>query len=379
MEQEESVKILITGDFCPFNRVEKLALKGDFGSIFNDFIDVFKGNDLNIVDLECPLTLAETTRPKTGPYQKAHPETIGALKYANVSLVAMANNHIMDYNVNGVKDTLNLCLKNDISSLGIGRTIEEASKPYSIEIKGKKIAILNYSDNEFISTTDGSYHCSSIDQIGCYYDIKNAKQENDYVIVIVHAGNEFYGLPSPRTKKLYRFLADVGADVVVSHHTHAFTGYEIYKGKPIFYGLGNFIYDWPGKINSEWNRGYSVKLIITDKVDFEIIPLKQGNEKPGVFRLTDVESLEFSKDIKLLSSIIADDNLLEQKFQEYCNTVFPMYDAFIEPYFGKYITALQKRGLLPKLLTRKKRLLHLNLSRCESHRDVLMRMLKRYE
>ncbi|MBN2167171.1 MAG: CapA family protein [Marinilabiliaceae bacterium] len=377
--QSDTVKVLLTGDFCPINRIEELSLKGNYECIFNDFIDVLKRADYRIVDLECPLTNALNGRIKTGPYQKAHPKTIEALKYANVDLVAMSNNHIMDYDNAGIEDTLELCEKNNISFVGVGEGSIDASKPFIKIIGGKKIAVLNYSDNEFITTRDGAYCGNPIDPVNCFNDISAIRDECDIIIVIVHAGNEFYHLPSPRTKRLYRFIANVGADVVVSHHTHTFSGYEVYNGKPIFYGLGNFVYDWPGKINSNWNEGYTVELVISDKIDFNIIPLKQGNEKPGVFQLSETEKKEFYSKINSLSSIILNDDELEKHFQNYCKSVFPMYDAFIEPYFGKYITALQKRGFLPKLLSRKKRLLHLNLSRCESHRDVLLRLLRKFE
>jgi poly-gamma-glutamate synthesis protein (capsule biosynthesis protein) len=376
---KESIRILITGDFCPINRIEELAFKQDFASIFNDFADVFKGNDLNVIDLECPLTSSESARPKTGPHQKAHPDCIKILKYADIGLAAMANNHIMDYDTEGALETLNLCKANGISTVGIGKSCEDARNFFSINVKDRKIAILNYADNEFLSTTDGKVNCNALNIVQCFYDINNARKSHDYLIVIMHAGNEFYELPSPRTKQLYRYIIDQGADVVVSHHTHSFSGYEIYQSKPIFYGLGNFIYDWPGKVNSSWNYGYVIKIQISEKLEFEIIPLKQGNEKPGVFHLNKEEILAFNNEIDRLNMIIADDQQLEIEFRKYCNSVFSMYDAFIEPYFGKYITALQKRGLLPKLLTRKKRLLLLNLTRCESHRDVLLRMLKQFE
>jgi poly-gamma-glutamate synthesis protein (capsule biosynthesis protein) len=291
----------------------------------------------------------------------------------------MANNHIMDYDVAGALDTVEFCKTNGIETVGIGRTIEDSGKPCSVNIKGKRIAILNFADNEFLSTPDGSFHCNHIDPVRCFYEIQIARQNHDYLIVIVHAGNEFYELPSPRTKKLYRYIIDLGADVVMSHHTHASSGYEIFNSKPIFYGLGNFVYDWPGKINSGWNKGYVVRLQISEKVEFEIIPLKQCNEEAGVFHLNAEEREAFNKEIGQLNQIIADDKHLEIEFQKYCNSVFPMYDAFIEPYFGKYITALRKRGFFPKLMSRRKRLLLLNITRCESHRDVLIRLLKRYE
>jgi len=206
-----------------------------------------------------------------------------------------------------------------------------------------------------------------------------SREEHDFLIVIAHAGNEFYELPSPRTKRLYRSLVDLGADAVVSHHTHAFSGYETYRSKPIFYGLGNFLYDWPGKRNESWNRGYVVRLSMSDRIGFEIIPLKQCDEKAGVFRLNDQEQEAFLKEVERLNGIIADDRQLEASFQAYCEKVFPMYDAFLEPYFGKGITALRKRGFFPRLLSARKRLLYLNLIRCESHREVLLRLLKKNE
>jgi poly-gamma-glutamate synthesis protein (capsule biosynthesis protein) len=373
------MKILLTGDFCPINRVEELARKQEFEPLLSDFMDLFRESDLNVIDLECPLTLSETARRKTGPHQKAHPDSIKILKHAGIHLAAMANNHIMDYGRKGVQETLERCRESGIETVGIGASPEDARLPYSSCIDGKNLAILNYADNEFLSAPDGSFHCNPLDPVSCANDIAAAREAHDYLIVIVHAGNEFYELPSPRTKRLYRSIIDMGADVVVSHHTHAFSGYETYKGKPIFYGLGNFMYDWPGKIDQGWNRGYVVRLLISDKIGFEIVALKQCGEKPGVFRLNELEQEAFQKEISRLNQIIADDRQLEASFQEYCQKVFPMYDAFLEPYFGRGVTALRKRGLFPKLLSRRKRLLYLNLIRCESHREVLLRLLKENE
>jgi hypothetical protein len=375
----DPIKILITGDLCPHYRIEKLVLQNDFKSVFNDFIDVFQGNDLNITDLECPLTLSDKSRKKIGPHQKAHPKCIEILKYANIKLAALANNHIMDYGSTGVSDTLEVCRENEIDTVGIGNTPNDAEMPYIFKIKSRQIAIFNYADNEFLSTPGGTFYCNPLNSIQCFYDIKSARQNNDHIIIILHAGNEFYELPSPRTKKLYRYLIDLGADAVISHHTHAFSGFEIFNSKPIFYGLGNFIYDWPGRVNTEWNRGFVVRLLLSESIDFEIIPLKQGNENPGLFHLSDEEKIAFNKRLSKLNSIIADDVKLENAFRDYCRKVAPMYDAYIEPYFGRFLTALRKRGLFPRLMNKNKRRLLLNITRCESHRDVLLRLLKQYE
>jgi len=373
------IKILITGDFCPINRIEKLARNQDYGSIFNDFIGVFRDNDLNIIDLECPLTLTSSARLKYGPHQKAHPDCVKILKYAGIHLAALANNHIMDYGPKGVIDTLDLCQSNGIETFGIGNTPDEARKPFSKAIQGKNIAIFNFADDEFISTPEKSFFCNPALTEQMLNAIIQAKNNHDFIIVIIHGGNEFYELPSPRIKSLYRILVDLGADAIISHHTHAFSGYEIYKSKPIFYGLGNFIYDWPGKTNAGWSDGFVVRLILSDMIDFELIPLKQGGNDPGVFHLDDAQTNNFLNEINRLNSIINNDTRLEIEFQKYCDSVFPMYNAFIEPNFGKYIAFLRKRRLFPNFLSRRKRLLLLNIIRCESHRDVLIRMLRRYE
>ncbi len=376
---EGETHLLITGDFCPINRIEKLTLDKSLDSIFNEFLDVFDGNDLNITDLECPLTISQVTRPKYGPYQKAHPATIEILKQCGFKLVTMANNHIMDFGSKGAMDTIELCKAHEIDIVGIGFSREEASKPFEFISRGKRILIFNFADDEFLTTPEGSPFCNPLNIMQVYYDIETAKFQCDYIIVIIHGGNEFYELPSPRIRELYRYIIDLGADAVISHHTHVMSGYEVYRSKPIFYGLGNFLYDWPGKRNSTWNIGYAVSLSLGTDIGFKIIPFKQCDELPAIFHLNEKEELQFNLTLERLNEIIADDNRLKIEYVNYCNRVRPMYDAFIEPYFGRLITYLQQRRILPKLMSRRKRLLLLNLIRCESHREVLLTLLKKYE
>lgn len=373
----EEIKILFTGDFCPHNRIEQLSKQGNYAAIFNDFMDVFQGTDLNVTDVECPLTESKKRIPKTGPYQWAAPHTIGILKYANIGLATMANNHIMDCNAEGAIDTINVCKEAGLATVGIGSTEAERRKPFSINIKGKRIAIINFAENEFITSSGGEMGVNPLHLVNNYYDITEAKKEHDIVLLMVHGGNEFYALPSPRIKETYRFFIDIGADAVISNHTHCFSGYEVYNGKPIFYSLGNFIYDWPERVHTDWNHGFVVILKIADKIDFDIIPLKQNNEVPGVFHLDEKEKILFDEKLAQLSAVISDDKKLGAAFDVYCSSVKRMYDAFIEPNFGKTIASLRARGFFPKLMSKRKRLLLLNLARCEAHRDVLLNLLSK--
>ena len=374
---KQNLKIAFTGDFCPHLRIEKQAIAGNYKDVFNDFQKEFKGNDLNIVDLECPLTLRTSQIEKTGPHQKAHPKTIDLLNEINVGLVAMANNHILDYGDKALLETMDLCKKNGIITIGVGKDLLEARAPVIKKIKGINIGFLNFCESEWTIAKKRSPGANPIDLIEIFNAIQSLKQKADKIIIIAHGGNEFYHLPSPRIKKTYRYFIDAGADAVISHHTHCYTGYEVYKKAPIFYGLGNFIYDWPDKENDDWNYGFMVRLLISDQIDFEIIPFKQNNGNDvGVQYLTAEENEQFNTRLGHLNTIIEDDALLANEFQKLCEQQGDIYTLYFEPYRGKILSALRIRKLLPDLFSKRKKMLQLNVTRCESHRDILLKTME---
>jgi poly-gamma-glutamate synthesis protein (capsule biosynthesis protein) len=372
------IKILFTGDFCPHQRIEKLTTDGHHDLVFNDFKKEFEHNDLNVVDLECPLTLETTKIEKTGPHQKAHPKTIELLKEINIDLVAMANNHILDYGNKALLETIELCNKNNIKTIGVGKNSSEAKLPVIKEIQGLKIGFLNFCESEWTIAKVDQPGANPIDLIENFNAIQSLKQKVDKLIVIAHGGNEFYHLPSPRLKKTYRYFIDAGADVVISHHTHCFTGYEVYKKAPIFYGLGNFIYDRPDKKNDNWNFGYVVRLTIDDQIKFEIVPFKQNNgDQLGVHYLDKNETKEFNLRLEKLNNIISNNDHLEEAFQKLCNQKEGIYSLYFEPYRGKILSALRIRKLLPNLFSKRKKMAQLNILRCDSHRDILLKTLEK--
>ena len=376
MDKSQST-LFFTGDFCPHLRIEKLAINEDYSPVFNDFKKEFEKNDLNIVDLECPLTERTSQIEKTGPHQKAHPKTIELLKEINVELVAMANNHILDYGSEALLETIDLCKKNGIDTIGVGKNSEEAKQPIVKEINGCKIGFINVAEFEWTIATPTQPGANPLDVIETFNTIQQLKKTVDKIIVIAHGGNEFYHLPSPRIKKTYRFFIDAGANAVISHHTHCYTGYEVYKEAPIFYGLGNFVYDWPGKADDNWNVGYAVRLFVNQQITFEIVPFKQNNgEQVGVHYLTENEKNTFKKRIAKLNTTIADDNALETEFQKLVEKHKGVYQLYFEPYRGKLMSSLRIRKLLPDLFSKKKKMLQLNIIRCESHKDVLVEVMK---
>lgn len=375
---KESVKILITGDFYGGGRINRLIQKSDYQSIFNDFLPLIRNSDIAITNLEAPLTNAKKPIPKTGPAIKAQPETAKALKYAGFNLITLANNHIMDFGEQGLNDTLLELEKEEISFLGVGKHFEDAQKPFFKEVKGYKLAFINFAENEWATTQGKAPGANPLNPIANFYAIKEAKQNADFLFVIVHGGHEMYPLPSPRMKETYRFFVDAGADAVIGHHAHVFSGYEIYKNAGIFYSLGNFIFDNPSNKNPLWHKGIGVHFnIVDEKIDFVILPYSQNEETPGVHLLSGSKKSAVEAEIKKLSEIILDDSGLIGEFEQYCLKMARQYGYFLEPFSNKYLNFLQQKGFLPSLLRKNKRLLYKNLIRCEAHRDVILNIINK--
>jgi len=374
----DSINILITGDtHLGGGRVKELALNNTVGKLFGDFTTKIQEADISITNLESPLIEEGTPILKTGPNLKSPVETVNVLKNVGFNLLTLANNHIMDYGEEGLISTLETCHETGLKTVGAG--INEANKchPFITEISDISLSIINIAENEFSTLEENSSGAHALNPVKNYNLIKEYSNRMDHVIVIVHGGHENYQLPSPRMKEAYRFFIDSGATAVIGHHTHCFSGYEEYNNAPIFYSIGNFLFDKIDSGNSGWCEGYMINLKCKkNDIDYQIIPYKQNNEHIGLNTLNSKEIRKFDKRISSLNDIIQNDMKLEEKFLEYCQSKKNEYSAYIEPHSNKYLHALRNRGLFPSLISDRKRRLILNLIRCEAHRDVLINILK---
>ena len=373
------MKILISGDFCPVGRVEKLVDNGNVRDLFGSLTSHILSSDLAITNLEAPITKAKIAIKKTGPSLHASERTIEFLKTAGFSLLTLANNHIMDYGSEGLKVTMELASRHGLSVVGAGLSLDAAKEPYIFEKEGIKLAILNFAENEWSTTHGSAAGANPIDPVGNYYQIRDARGEVDKVIVIVHGGHEMHNLPSPRIKKLFRYYIDCGADVVVGHHPHCISGFENYGNGYIFYSIGNFVFDQDPKFDSQWNTGMVLLLDLDDKgIHYDIVPFKQCEKEIGIRSLIGTEEQNFYDYLKELNKIIQSDVDLENNFEKFSRSKRRLYQSYIEPYSNRYLLALRNRGWFPSLWSRRKRMYLLNLVKCESHRDILEKTLTRW-
>lgn len=367
------MKILIAGDFCPKERVAKLFEKGEYALVLEEAKKVVSEVDYSIVNFECPIIKGvEKPISKIGPNLQCTEKGVVALKWAGFDCVTLANNHFYDYGDEGVACTLESCNKWGIDHVGGGMNIAEASQILYKDIEGQRLAVINCCEHEFSIATETMGGSNPINPIRQYYAIQEAKAKADYVLVIVHGGLEHWQLPSPRMVETYRFFIDAGADAVVNHHQHCYSGYEIYNGKPIFYGLGNFCFDNANHRSDFWNEGYMVELKTDDAVAFSIHPYRQCAEQSKVEMLP---SDSFDARLGELNDIISDDRKLRRETEKFYSTKI-RYGDILEPFRSRFYMACKKHGILPSLVTTSRKLQARIFMLCESHRDVMQYYLE---
>lgn len=369
------MKLLIAGDFCPQDRVAAAFEREDYASVLSEVRELTSQVDWSIVNFECPVTTSDA-KPieKCGPNLRCTPKGVEALKWAGFNCVTLANNHFFDFGEDGVKETLTTLNNHGIDYVGGGFNLEEASTTYYKEIAGHRLAIINCCEHEFSIATTSSAGSNPLNPIHQFYTIKEARNHAEKVLVIVHGGHEHFQLPSLRMVETYRFFIDVGADAVVNHHQHCYSGYEIYKGKPIFYGLGNFCFDKSTMHSGEWTEGYSVTIdFSTNNPSFKLHPYIQCAGRPHIQMM----SIDFyNKRINELNAIINNTEVLREVLDKYYMNNTHMIGAIFEPFFNRFFQAARYRGISPSFVSKRRKLTALNYIDCEAHRDKLLWWLK---
>lgn len=373
------MKILIAGDFCPSGRIIHLIENNDFGTIFNNIKPIISNVDYSIVNLECPIVDNMSLKPisKCGPNLRCSKKAIESLKYTGFQCVTLANNHFRDFGDEGCLATLTELHNYGIDYVGGGANLIEAQTILYKNIKSQKVAIINICEHESSIATNIHAGSAPFEYVDVYQQILEARNNADYVIIIVHGGNEHYQLPSMRMKKAYRWFVDLGADAVINHHQHCFNGYEVYKGKPIFYGIGNFCFDNNRKRNSIWNEGFMVVLEFEHGIiSHNVIPYYQCNTVPTIELMKENEKRKFLSTIEILNKIILSDDELNHRYEVFCQEMSIEWLFNLEPYKrNRLFPALYRRNLLPSFISQDKIKWLINFIECESQVSRLLSAL----
>ncbi|MCI8799039.1 CapA family protein [Acetatifactor muris] len=281
---ENIVKLLFVGDTFIDNEKD---------SILEDILkETLQNCDVVCCNFEAPVKTELQKAAKEPGVKLSQPSrTVEILKQNGFNLFALANNHIMNYGLNGLKGTLNAINRLGIHFIGAGLTYEEAYRPFIFEKHGVRIGIINAAECQYgtIEQNFGQGGHAWIFSPQIYSAVLNLKQKCDRVILVCHAGLENVELPLPEWRQAYKNFIDIGVDIVIGHHPHVVQGWEKYREGVIFYSLGNFIWD-SDRVSSSQDPAIAVLLKMNgEAVEYEIIQIKRVNNqivitKEKVFR-----------------------------------------------------------------------------------------------
>lgn len=343
------MQILFAGDVMLGRLVNKVLANAQFTYVWGDTIDIIKRADFSLINLECPVSSKGKEWNKTFKvfHFRANLDAIQVLNSASIDYVSLANNHILDYDIEGLIDTLDILDKNNISHSGAGRNLKEAVKPAIIEKKLKPKPSNNHDfyynvDNEevnnndskntirigLISLTDNepeweakydlpgiNYIPTTLDPDTYYYRlqnyIENTKKQSDLVIVSSHVGPHFRETPSTKYVNFAHKIIDFGADIYWGHSNHMPQGIELYKhndnNKIILYDCGDFIDDYA--IDSNYRNDLSFIFLLHFLMD-KNYKLSNNNSNNGniVLQNSMIELIPTKISNFMVNTIPVDDN-----------------------------------------------------------------------
>ncbi len=262
--KENTAGILHFGDMMLDRDVQKKIAKNSQDYIFEKLAGqenrFFWGTDEVGANLEGPF--ADARRPSTKSISfRFDPALIPTLKKYNFSSFSLANNHSFDMGKDGFVESKKNLEKAGLNFYGSQYSIDDESLLVK-EVGDFSIGFVGVND------TNSPINFSKTKQL-----IEKAEQEADFTVINIHWGEEYKEISNARQRKLARDLIDAGADVIIGHHPHVVQEMEIYKNRPIFYSLGNFVFDQ--YFSTATQQGLALGLVLyDDKISVNIFPLQ---------------------------------------------------------------------------------------------------------
>lgn len=266
------MEILFIGDVMLGRLVNDMLRVNPPEYPWGDTLPLIRESDARICNLECVLSDGGSPARKAFAF-RSDAKNIAALRAAGIDAVSLANNHALDYGTEALADMLGILDREGIFHAGAGQTIAEAKAPAAMDFGGATVGLLAATDADEPGWDAGAARAGvwfvPIDPSNArarelLEGVSRARTEADIVIVSMHWGTNRGYEPEAGHRGFAHDLIDAGADAVFGHSAHVCRGVEIYKGKPIMYGAGNFIDDYAVD-ETERNDESFVFVIETDR------------------------------------------------------------------------------------------------------------------
>lgn len=365
-----SVKLSFWGDF--------VAVEPQRLSMTPEIQQWLKDSDYNVCNFESPIEGDYKPFDRQGPRVKQPRESVDFLRSSGFNVFQLANNHMCDYGEEGCIATIK-ALKN-VTTVGAG----DYTEAYSVKIvekNGMRIGFISCVHHEFgvleRENDEAKVGTAWICNDEVIRSIIAAKKQVDFLIVLPHAGVEEIDAPLPEWREKYRFFIDCGADCVIGTHPHVPQGWEEYKGKPIFYSLGNFYFDFLNGSHPYWSKSLVVFLELGDKgkMNYAVKNIAFKDFKI----IEDIED-ETKLHNKQICELINNDDLYVKYINEQSLRLWYDYNNWLTRGLGTVSFKLSFVDILKSLYVslfkgRQKSLLE-NCLQCESHRWTILRAQK---
>jgi hypothetical protein len=235
--------IAFAGDFCLSGDEIKKCLNNNRTDPWAPIRSVFGDDTAIIANLECPFTNENEGIPYKWANLKASPDLHWTLD--GLAMAVLGNNHMADFGIQGTKETQRLLTSKSIEYLGFGASLRDSLKPAFLNVNGQKLGVVSLCCPTTNSENIATHRAAGVAPLGMNtlkQAIERTKSECDALAVYLHWGCEFVHDPAPDQLRLARYAIDCGADAVVGCHSHTIQSFENYRGRWIFYGLGNYLF-----------------------------------------------------------------------------------------------------------------------------------------
>lgn len=250
-------RVIFVGDIMLSRAVAKKMWSRGADFPFASTSELIRGADIAFGNLETTITEGPVVEAFEMRF-RADAHAARALKNAGFDVLSLANNHTFDFGEKGLLDTLSALDVEGVVHVGAGKDDVEAGQPMFVNANGIQFAFLAYTDQRISGREagEGRPGAAFMRPERMKAAVEGARTFADVVIVSMHAGQEYEPEPDEYQIAFARAAIDAGADMVVGHHPHVVQSAEIYQGKPIYYSLGNFVFD------QMWNEDVRTGLVL---------------------------------------------------------------------------------------------------------------------
>lgn len=280
-ESKPELAVVFGGDVMLDRGVRaQINVKG-VGHFTEEISSVFGTADFGVVNLECPATAINAPLAKEFIF-RAEPQWLTDLHDANITHLIVANNHSYDQGRSGLISTVENIQKAALVSVGYGADQRRACEPVLLEKDDLRMAIFSsvlLPLENWMYLPDKPGMCqATVEELIENIKTFKAADTSAFVVVSLHWGVEYQPMPSGIQREQAESLISAGADAIIGHHPHVVQSYESIDGKPVFYSVGNLIFD---SLNPGASEGILVKIVVGEKSKgVEIIPYSMENGKP---------------------------------------------------------------------------------------------------